>query len=71
MASDDADTPHLDRFRVWVETTEGFELCTLQQQLMAYAETFPGRILPLLIEVLQVADNSWKLPPNTSPDTND
>ena len=49
---------HEQRFRNWWKRdTPGFEVCTLTQAIGAYLSTYPGRILPLLVELLRTPDD--------------
>lgn len=51
-----SETSQRTEFHRWVRETPGFDKCTLEQAVGAYVSTYPGRTLPLLIEMLKPQD---------------
>lgn len=45
--------PEIAKFMGWWKGDRERSLCTLEQAIGAYCSTFPGRLLPLLVELLE------------------
>ena len=42
-----------EKFFSWWKADKARALCTLEQAVGAYCSTFPGRMIPLLVELLE------------------
>lgn len=45
--------PEVKKFVRWWKNDKDRRLCTLEQAIGAYCSTFPGRLAPLLVELLE------------------